>query len=181
MAEPIELIAQAKTLDEVVAATGQYLARWSAESLALIPRRCRPHWIGSAEDIEMYAGQLQTECARREASGTPTSNELELMRDFFAGAASSIAAIVSGSAAATSASASISTGANSVSAITSANLAISRIPSVHLDSGIQSVNTSEFGLPSPVQTFGPGVTCPAGEIAPAFLAFFHAPADIIPP
>jgi hypothetical protein len=87
MTEPIEQVAQAKTLDEVVAATGQYLARWNAESLALIPRRCRPHWIGSAEDIEMYAGQLQTECARREATATPVSEELELMRDFFAGAA----------------------------------------------------------------------------------------------
>ena len=86
MAEPIELIAHAKTLDEVVAATGQYLARWSPESLAQVPRRCRPHWIGSAEDIEMYAGQLQAECARRESSGTAISNELELMRDFFAGA-----------------------------------------------------------------------------------------------
>lgn len=93
MAEPIELVAQAKTLDEVVAATGQYLARWNLESLAQIPRRCRPHWIGSAEDIEMYAGQLQTECARREASGTPISSELELMRDFFAGATGIIALI----------------------------------------------------------------------------------------
>ena len=87
MTDPIELVAQAKSPDEVVAATGKYLSRWSAESLALIPRRCRPHWIGSPEDIEMYAGQLQTECARREASGTPVSSELELMRDFFAGAA----------------------------------------------------------------------------------------------
>ncbi len=93
MTEPIELVAQAKTLDEVVAATGQYLARWSPESLALIPRRCRPHWIGSAEDIEMYAGQLQTECARREATGTAIANELELMRDFFAGASGIITLI----------------------------------------------------------------------------------------
>ena len=93
MAEPIERIAHAKTLDEVVGATGQYLARWSPESLALIPRRCRPHWIGSAEDIEMYSGQLQTECARREASGTIISSELELMRDLFAGAAGIIALI----------------------------------------------------------------------------------------
>ena len=93
MAESIELVAQAKTLDEVVAATGQYLARWSAESLAQIPRRCRPHWIGSAEDIEMYSGQLQTECARRKASGTPISSELELMRDFFAGGAGILALI----------------------------------------------------------------------------------------
>ena len=87
MAEPIELVAHAKTLDEVVAATGEYLSRWNPESLALVPRRCRPHWIGSAEDIEMYAGQLQTECARREATGSLISGELELMRDFFAGAA----------------------------------------------------------------------------------------------
>jgi hypothetical protein len=87
MTEPIELVAHAKSLDEVVAATGEYLSRWSPESLALVPRRCRPHWIGSAEDIEMYAGQLQTECARREATGTPLTSELELMRDFFAGAA----------------------------------------------------------------------------------------------
>ena len=93
MAEPIELVAQAKTLDEVVAATGQYLSRWVPESLALIPRRCRPHWIGSAEDIEMYSGQLHTECARREATGTLVSNELEIMRDFFAGAAGIITLI----------------------------------------------------------------------------------------
>jgi len=92
MAEPIELVAQAKTLDEVVAATGQYLSRWVPESLALIPR-CRPHWIGSAEDIEMYSGQLQTECARQEATGTLVSNELEIMRDFFAGAAGIITLI----------------------------------------------------------------------------------------
>ena len=93
MTEPIELVAQARTLDEVVAATGQYLSRWVPESLALIPRRCRPHWIGSAQDIEMYSGQLQTECARREATGTLVSNELELMRDFFAGAAGIITLI----------------------------------------------------------------------------------------
>ena len=93
MTEPIELIAQAKTLDGVVGATGQYLARWCPESLALIPRRCRPHWIGSAEDIEMYAGQLQTECARREASGTVIAGELQLMRDFLVGAAGIIAFI----------------------------------------------------------------------------------------
>jgi len=93
MTEPIELVAQAKNLDEVVAATGQYLSRWAEESLALIPRRCRPHWIGSAEDIEMYSGQLQTECARQEATGTLVSNELEIMRDFFAGAAGIITLI----------------------------------------------------------------------------------------
>ena len=93
MAEHIELVAQAKTLDEVVGTTGQYLARWSPESLALIPRRCRPHWVGSAEDIEMYAGQLQTECARREASDSVVAPELELMRDFFVGAAGIISLI----------------------------------------------------------------------------------------
>lgn len=93
MTEPIELVAQAKTLDDVVAATGQYLSRWAPESLALVPRRCRPHWIGSAEDIEMYAGQLQTECARREAAGNVGSTELDLMRDFFAGAAGIICLI----------------------------------------------------------------------------------------
>lgn len=93
MTEPIELVGQAKTLDEVVAATGQYLSRWSPESLAMIPRRCRPHWIGSAEDIEMYAGQLHTECARREGTGTAISDELELMRDFFSGAAGIITLI----------------------------------------------------------------------------------------
>ena len=93
MTEPIELVAQAKTLDEVVTATGMYLARWSPESLAQIPRRCRPHWIGSAEDIEMYSGQLQTECARREASDIPISDELQLMRDFLAGATGIIALI----------------------------------------------------------------------------------------
>ncbi len=93
MTEPIEQVSQAKTLDEVVAATGQYLAQWSSDSLALIPRRCRPHWIGSAEDIEMYAGQLQTECARRDATGAGISSELELMRDFFSGAAGIIASI----------------------------------------------------------------------------------------
>lgn len=93
MSEPVEQIAQARTLDEVVAATGQYLARWNSDSLALIPRRCRPHWIGSAEDIEMCTGQLHTECARREATGTPISQELAVMRGFFADAAGAIARI----------------------------------------------------------------------------------------
>lgn len=87
MTDPIDLVAQAKTLDEVVEATALYLARWSPESLAFIPRKCRPHWIGSAEDIEMYAGQLQSECARRAAVGAHISDELELMRNFFSGAA----------------------------------------------------------------------------------------------
>jgi hypothetical protein len=93
MADPTEEIASARTLDEVVAATGQYLARWNTDSLALIPRRCRPHWIGSAEDIEMYAGQLQTECSRREAAGTAIAPELDSMREFFSGAAGAIANI----------------------------------------------------------------------------------------
>lgn len=93
MSEPIEIVAQAKTLDEVVSGVCQYLSRWSPESLALIPRRCRPHWIGSVEDVDLYAHQLQLECARRDACGTPISNEMELMRDFFAGAAG-IAALI---------------------------------------------------------------------------------------
>ena len=41
----------------------------------------------------MYAGQLQTECTRREATGSAISNELELMRDLFVGATGIIALI----------------------------------------------------------------------------------------
>lgn len=93
MTDPIDLVAQARTLDDVVEATALYLARWSPEALAFIPRKCRPHWIGSAEDIEMYAGQLQSECARRRAAGGRVSDELELMRDFFTGAACIISLI----------------------------------------------------------------------------------------
>src|SRR5437667_10187316 len=62
-----------------------------------------------------------------------------------------------------------------------ANAAISRIPSVHFDSGIQSLKTAALGSSSPLQTLGPGVTWPAGRMALAPLAFFHAPADIIDP
>ncbi len=93
MTDPIDQVAQARTLEDVVEATTRYLARWNPESLAHIPRVCRPHWIGSAEDVEMYAGQLQSEYARRVASKAHIPDELALMRDFFSSAACIISLI----------------------------------------------------------------------------------------
>jgi len=93
MTDPIDQVAQASTLEDVVEATSLYLARWNPESLAFIPRKCRPHWIGSAEDIEMYAGQLQSEYTRRKAARIHVPDELELMRDFFSSAVCTISLI----------------------------------------------------------------------------------------
>lgn len=83
----IELAAIARTAEDVIEATRQYLAHWSPERLALIPRKCRPHWIGSPEDIEYYAGRLRAEHSRRTDEHLGVPEELVDMRDFFSRAA----------------------------------------------------------------------------------------------
>lgn len=93
MTKHIELAALSRTADDVVEVTRQYLAQWSTERLAVIPRKCRPHWIGSPEDVEYYAGRLRAEHSRRTAEFVEIPEELGEMRDFLSSAASIISLI----------------------------------------------------------------------------------------
>lgn len=77
----------AEAMGEVVDAAQMYLAECDASSLAIIPQRCMPYPIISAEDVELYAHKLRKECVARKAERREIPPELEAMREFFARAA----------------------------------------------------------------------------------------------
>lgn len=77
----------AEAMGEVVDAAQMYLAECDPGSLAIIPERCMPYPIISAEDVELYAHKLRKECVTRRSEGRETPSELEAMREFFARAA----------------------------------------------------------------------------------------------
>jgi len=77
----------AEAMSEVIDAAQMYLAECDPENLAIIPERCMPYPIISAEDVELYAHKLRKECVARKASGTEIPQDLEAMREFFARAA----------------------------------------------------------------------------------------------
>jgi hypothetical protein len=77
----------AEAMGEVVDAAQLYLTECDAASLAIIPQRCMPYPIISAEDVELYAHKLRKECAARKTGGREIPPELEAMREFFARAA----------------------------------------------------------------------------------------------
>lgn len=77
----------AEAMGEVVDAAQMYLAECEPNSLAIIPQRCMPYPIISAEDVELYAHKLRKECVSRKAQGREIPADLEAMREFFARAA----------------------------------------------------------------------------------------------
>jgi hypothetical protein len=77
----------AEAMGEVVDAAQMYLAECDPGSLAIIPERCMPYPIISAEDVELYAHKLRKECVTRRSEGREIPSELEAMREFFARAA----------------------------------------------------------------------------------------------
>ena len=77
----------AEAMGEVVDAAQMYLVECDADSLAIIPQRCMPYPIISAEDVEFYAHKLRKECVARKGEGRDIPSELEAMREFFARAA----------------------------------------------------------------------------------------------
>ena len=76
-----------EAMGEVIDAAQMYLSECDPENLAIIPERCMPYPIISAEDVELYAHKLRKECISRKAAGTGIPEELETMREFFARAA----------------------------------------------------------------------------------------------
>ncbi len=77
----------AEAMSEVIDAAQMYLSECDPSNLAVIPERCMPYPIISAEDVELYAHKLRKECVARKASGGEIPEELEAMREFFARAA----------------------------------------------------------------------------------------------
>ena len=77
----------AEAMGEVIDAAQMYLAECDPGSLAIIPERCMPYPIISAEDVELYAHKLRKECVTRRSEGRDIPRELEAMREFFARAA----------------------------------------------------------------------------------------------
>jgi hypothetical protein len=77
----------AEAMSEVIDAAQMYLAECDPDNLAIIPERCMPYPIISAEDVELYAHKLRKECVARKAAGAQIPGELEAMREFFARAA----------------------------------------------------------------------------------------------
>ena len=77
----------AEAMGEVIDAAQMYLSECDPGNLAIIPERCMPYPIISAEDVELYAHKLRKECVARRADGTEIPGELEAMREFFARAA----------------------------------------------------------------------------------------------
>lgn len=76
-----------EAMGEVVDAAQMYLTQCDATSLSIIPQRCMPYPIISAEDVELYAHKLRKECIARKAEGREIPPDLEAMREFFARAA----------------------------------------------------------------------------------------------
>ena len=77
----------AEAMSEIIDAAQMYLAECDPEILAIIPERCMPYPIISAEDVELYAHKLRKECVARKSSGKEIPAELEEVREFFARAA----------------------------------------------------------------------------------------------
>ena len=77
----------AEAMGEVIDAAQSYLVECDPVTLAVIPQRCMPYPIISAEDVELYAHKLRKECLARKLEPAGVAPALEAMREFFARAA----------------------------------------------------------------------------------------------
>lgn len=76
-----------EAMGEVIDAAQMYLAECDPGNLEIIPEKCMPYPIISAEDVELYAHKLRKECVALKSAGSEIPEELEAMREFFARAA----------------------------------------------------------------------------------------------
>lgn len=53
-----EALSSAKSIEEIVRVTSDYLGSWSAEELERLPDSCRPSWVRTYQDIEFWADRL---------------------------------------------------------------------------------------------------------------------------
>ena len=61
MNNQFEALREARTIDDLVRATSNYLKTWSREDLERLPASCRPGWGRTGHDIEYWADRLFTE------------------------------------------------------------------------------------------------------------------------
>ncbi|HSJ98307.1 MAG TPA: hypothetical protein VLC53_14620 [Myxococcota bacterium] len=59
---PLDELARAGTLDDVLRATNDYLSRWTPQELGSLPMGCRPGRVRSRHDIEQWADRLLAAC-----------------------------------------------------------------------------------------------------------------------
>ena len=56
-----DALSTAKSIEEIVRVTSDYLRSWSSEELERLPDSCRPAWVRSHHDIEFWADRLVDE------------------------------------------------------------------------------------------------------------------------
>ena len=59
-----DALSAARTVDEIVRLTRDYLTSWSREELERLPDSCRPGRVRTPQDIEFWADRLSAESAR---------------------------------------------------------------------------------------------------------------------
>jgi len=57
-------LSRARSIDEIIGVTREYLASWSREELERLPDSCRPAWVHTPQDIESWADRLLGESSR---------------------------------------------------------------------------------------------------------------------
>jgi hypothetical protein len=57
-------LSQAKSVEDVVRVTCDFLAGWSRQELERLPDTCRPAWVRGPQDIELWADRLADESGR---------------------------------------------------------------------------------------------------------------------
>ena len=59
-----QALSAARTIEEIVRVTADYLESWTCEDLDCLPPRCRPGWVKTRHDIEFWADRLAGETAQ---------------------------------------------------------------------------------------------------------------------
>ena len=54
-------LAGARSTEEVVSLSREFMSQWSAAQLAMLPRLCRPRMLGDIDDVMLYACALEDE------------------------------------------------------------------------------------------------------------------------
>ena len=64
MESKYDALSAARTIEEIVQLTSEYLESWTLEELDRLPVRCRPGWVKSRHDIEFWADRLSVESGK---------------------------------------------------------------------------------------------------------------------
>jgi len=82
MTRHYDALSDARTIDDLVRATCDYLNSWTRDELDRLPASCRPGWVRTARDIEYWADRLYSESARV-ALFTDDERKLDRMTNTF--------------------------------------------------------------------------------------------------